>query len=331
MDDFELFEAPDYPYNELDLKPSGQKKKYRIKWHLIGFNSEADTIKLDSSVSIKRVSLREREKFYENTDSLHEIDKITLVEDHEFMLVWNYESIWPWNNLWDSKAHIISAQVESFFKLFLRIDVGLKYNAEYRYNSENQRYERTGAFFQTFRKIPFYGHRDIIKFDKKGSQSIRKLWRLYWDIDLDKNKAIRVALNRFFDSEHRGRDDDSIIDLMIGLEAIFLSEFSELKQRLSLRISKYLENEQSPELVYEFMKAAYKVRSKVAHGNTFSNKDFKFNGYDYDIHYFHMFLREILRLCLVRYFHEFRHVELKKLHEMIDKAIINSQPLGFGK
>ncbi len=84
------------------------------------------------------------------------------------------------------------------------------------------------------------------------------------------NKAVQVAIRRFFDLVHRTNTHDRLVDLVIAAEAIFLSDQqhqSELRYRLALRAAAFLSNwNESPRAVFKQFKKAYDMRSKIVHG-----------------------------------------------------------------
>jgi len=71
------------------------------------------------------------------------------------------------------------------------------------------------------------------------------------------------------ETSDRARAEDQILDLMIAAEALFLPEESgELSYRLALRGAHFLGTELgSRTAVYQFLRNAYAVRSKIAHGS----------------------------------------------------------------
>lgn len=87
----------------------------------------------------------------------------------------------------------------------------------------------------------------------------------------DKN-FLNVAIRRFSQSNERTNIEDKIIDLMIAAEALFLSSggsfTGELKYRLSHRAAMFIEGDvENQRYVFDFMKDAYDVRSKIVHGD----------------------------------------------------------------
>lgn len=95
-------------------------------------------------------------------------------------------------------------------------------------------------------------------------------WGKFTSEKVSKWKFISIAAKRFSYAQERNYWEDKIIDLLIAAEAIFLSGFSEgeLSFRLALRASFLLEQDyQTRKRVFEDMKLAYKLRSKIVHGS----------------------------------------------------------------
>lgn len=84
-------------------------------------------------------------------------------------------------------------------------------------------------------------------------------------------RPLRLALRRFCAAAMRTNDEDPAIDLMIAAESLFLSDTSddrgELGLRLALRAALFVRLEGiEPTGVHRFMKAAYNARSRIVHG-----------------------------------------------------------------
>lgn len=85
-----------------------------------------------------------------------------------------------------------------------------------------------------------------------------------------RSRSLGLAMRRFAYTSDRSRAEDRIIDLMIAAEALFLADAEgELSYRLALRAAFFLDPELGPRSVtHRFLKNAYSVRSKIAHGTT---------------------------------------------------------------
>jgi hypothetical protein len=87
--------------------------------------------------------------------------------------------------------------------------------------------------------------------------------------------ALRVALNRLRTMNEQPRGSDRILDQMIIFEALFLGdgEKQELGYRLRMRAAHFLGDtlEERVEIA-ETLKAAYDVRSRIAHGSELSEE-----------------------------------------------------------
>jgi len=86
-----------------------------------------------------------------------------------------------------------------------------------------------------------------------------------------------LAFRRFAYASDRARPEDQIIDAMIAAEALFLpGKSDELTYRLALRMANFLHPEIEERLsTFRFMKNAYQVRSKIAHGSRAKPADLK--------------------------------------------------------
>lgn len=85
------------------------------------------------------------------------------------------------------------------------------------------------------------------------------------------SKSVQMAMRRLTSSTLRGRDDDTIIDLCIGLEAMFGERAAEVVHRLSLRVAAVVAASGRSELpahdLFRAMKRIYDYRSRLVHGD----------------------------------------------------------------
>ena len=85
-------------------------------------------------------------------------------------------------------------------------------------------------------------------------------------------RKVLEALRWFGHSKERHREEDRAIDIMTAAEGLFLDERQELGFRLSLRTAHYCSRSTTERgKVFDHIKAAYKVRSKLVHGDSSSD------------------------------------------------------------
>jgi Apea-like HEPN len=88
-------------------------------------------------------------------------------------------------------------------------------------------------------------------------------------------EAMRMACSRLADAEHRTRAQDSIVDAVIGMEALLLSSINdrqgELSFRFSLNYAMLFPHEQR-QSAFKFARDIYGLRSKIAHGSFVGNE-----------------------------------------------------------
>jgi len=98
---------------------------------------------------------------------------------------------------------------------------------------------------------------------------LRTLWELFGRIDWAKCPSLAQATRRFNRSySYRPGDQaERMTELVAALEALFLYETDELAYRLALRASYFLSSRPAARAnIFDLLKAAYRVRSKVVHG-----------------------------------------------------------------
>ena len=85
-----------------------------------------------------------------------------------------------------------------------------------------------------------------------------------------------TAIRRFGYAHERYRSEDKIVDLLVAAEALLLSDGSytgEVKYRLAHRAALFLaEADEVRRIVFKRMGVAYDLRSKLAHGGSYTKK-----------------------------------------------------------
>lgn len=90
----------------------------------------------------------------------------------------------------------------------------------------------------------------------------------------ESNSSVSVALNRFMDGYERVRLEDKIIDYMVGLEALYLrgNGMGEFGYKMSHRVSVLLSDKKKQRQLFDDMKDAYNLRSRIVHGGKYELK-----------------------------------------------------------
>jgi hypothetical protein len=120
--------------------------------------------------------------------------------------------------------------------------------------------------------------------DQQASAELVETWRLLRQPGLlQGQKALALALRRLGYQASRQRVEDEIVDVMVAAEALYLSDLGpdELGFRLALRASVLSDPQElgmTRRNVFDLMKSAYAVRSKIVHGDEPKPKDLKVKG-----------------------------------------------------
>lgn len=106
--------------------------------------------------------------------------------------------------------------------------------------------------------------------DADGAEEFAEFWPRYEKAKT--NRAIALAARRFGYAFDRTRLDDRLVDIVIGAEALLLSDQSErteLRFRFALRAAFYIAaSGMTKEQIYKEMRHIYDVRSAIVHGGT---------------------------------------------------------------
>ena len=103
-----------------------------------------------------------------------------------------------------------------------------------------------------------------------ANEEITEFFSFYNELDrfdFSQHNALHTAVRRLNSSYDVGTAY-KIIDLMIGLEALYLAEEQELAYKLAIRAAFLLgDSEERRKSIYKVLRKAYKVRSKMVHGD----------------------------------------------------------------
>lgn len=113
----------------------------------------------------------------------------------------------------------------------------------------------------------------VNKLEDQWLDGFAQFWQDFKSAADKRRNFFDAAVRRFGYAHERDRLEDRIIDLMISAEALFLSDYNkdqyvgEIRYRLSLRAALFLADEpDSRRTVFRWMRDAYDLRSKLAHG-----------------------------------------------------------------
>jgi hypothetical protein len=137
--------------------------------------------------------------------------------------------------------------------------------------------------------------------DQQARAELVETWRqLRQPGLLQRQKALALALRRLGYQAHRERIEDEIVDVMVAAEALYLSDLGpeELGFRLALRASALSDPQKlgmTRRNMFDLMKSAYVVRSRIVHGDTPRPKDLKVKGVEVPLAEFVQATEEVVR------------------------------------
>ena len=117
---------------------------------------------------------------------------------------------------------------------------------------------------------------EICSIEDSETDELINVWKMIKSINYKKIPSLEIAIKRFnYAHEHRERED-ALIDIFIGLEALYSTEIDELRFKLALRAATFLEASISEHMgkkkdIFDAIYEGYKLRSSVVHGKKVSN------------------------------------------------------------
>lgn len=110
-----------------------------------------------------------------------------------------------------------------------------------------------------------------------SDEDVEKALQLYKFLKNNSDKRLKVAIDRLCTGMERITKEDKVLDLMIGMEALYLpDDYQELTHKLSSRVALLLKTTSDErKTLFGFIKKMYNHRSKIVHGspNTLSEHD----------------------------------------------------------
>lgn len=243
--------------NEEHMRKSVNAK---LKVSLDGFISNQDKFIIGDDLIIERGTLDDREKFFARASAFNWAYEPTA--KNEFFATYNFETtIGSLNGI--SPAHHLNV-VSYFFALCfshpIRANVGQKLvNREGDFVS--------GGFFKTPSEIIQTG-KDAFTDNDIGLMV--NVWPKFKQI-FRTSQHFQLITRRYFYSLTRYQWEDQLIDLIISLEAFFVSESNandaDKGGKIAKRVSRLLEHLWLRGEIFKIVKSCYDIRNKVIHGN----------------------------------------------------------------
>jgi Apea-like HEPN len=155
--------------------------------------------------------------------------------------------------------------------------------------------------FQPIPLMPALRSRQL-HLDAQASAEVVRAWRQLRQPGL--HKALALAVRRFSYQAHRQRLEDELVDILIASEALYLSDvdYRELNFRLALRAAALCSPQKltmTRRNVFDLMKSAYDVRSKIVHGEEPKPKDLRLKGARVSLMDFVQATEEVVRQGLI--------------------------------
>jgi len=146
------------------------------------------------------------------------------------------------------------------------------------------------------------------------------------DFSIKGNKFLEISKKRFVTALSRTNKFDQLIDLMISLESLYVSNPGEITVRLSNRMATVLaKNDVEREEIWQFSKKVYNMRSGIVHGEGLRSNEINGKKYSLDeiIQKLVNLNRQSLMIFMKLVNHYSENNKIDKISEDIDKALIN--------
>ena len=113
-----------------------------------------------------------------------------------------------------------------------------------------------------------FGPAHNIHLSEKETEDFLSFWKRFRESD---DKYLRIALNRFNSGLERSDLEEMLLDFMIGIESVYSKgESSEITYKIAMRAA-FLIGQENKKYVFERLKKAYNIRSRIVHGSPLKN------------------------------------------------------------
>ncbi len=271
---------------------------------LLNYRSQVESIQIDQNMEIGRASYKEIELFNNNSDMLDKFNEgyvvRTLVEDDGLLCS-------P-NNCVKTLRLLKSSSIGLGNIIFYNRMTGI-----FKYKYPNQ--VPSDYYYDGIE--PYV----LLETDKDKFYSYYK----YLSNSDSLPEAISIALFRY-EFSYSQPLLYSPIDLMIGLEALYLSDDKELGYKLALRAAFLLgKNEDDRKLIFNIVKAAYEARGKLVHGKRRPSK-FKVGIVWFEIDELVFKVREVLRQSIIAFIKLTQNNSEKYIRDtLLDSLILSGE------
>ncbi len=162
------------------------------------------------------------------------------------------------------------------------------------------------------------------------SEDIKSYWPAAYELSTSLQKApdkipthLRISSLRFSGSFDKTTPEDQLIDYAIGFEALFTKENDAISYRLPLRAAVFGgDTPEERQRIFAIVKAAYDLRSSLAHGQNQLLEFIKIRGNKVPVPEFLKSLSTILFLCVHRFARCSKSNSKDVLLRAIDDAVI---------
>lgn len=255
--DFKL-ELFDEMYEQLELFLINGKVEYLDIFLLPDFKSEVNQICLAEGLTIKKMDLQQKKGILKELGyglgAIAHPDLVSVLSFSSFILESTRSP--------QSKPIEIMNEVCFALNIFKpRCQVNYCGGFEFRLTW----FKRFIGFLKSTRyeyTVPYY-------LNKKDVENFLQFWKNeYLPVKHDENHFLNISISRFCNFRYTDWTE-GLLDLVISLESLYLTENDELSYRLSIRTASLLglgKGVTKKDIIRNFIKKAYDIRSDIVHG-----------------------------------------------------------------
>jgi len=305
-------------YQEFENFLYSDAETFTIIAPLGGFRSDSGGLRLDENLLIRKITLEEHQRLFKDSGGTFPLFEPGVMGMTHVIATYYTRKI--------SDAHNVFPSMDLFKKVITALRIFKKGGIGF-----TRIYDKPDHWMSPFGFGSAARHEHLrylggnYELNNSEIPNFLNFWKDFASLDQKKYRFLDIATERFYLSQERIRQpEDKLIDIMIGLEALYLRDNKELSYKLSTRAAFMLEkNPGKRKKIFALVKKAYGIRSDIVHGSKLK-KEISVDGTKMNIYQLADESEEVLRSSIHLFINLSKEKSEKQINKILEEAIFAS-------